>query len=186
MGAGVCTAHRQRQLRGAVVDVPIRIYNPGRGCSTEGCNKSHHAHGMCADCFRRSLRGNRALNQACAHCGALMEASARRRYCVNCSPPGDTAARVMLRNYNFSRAEYNALLAKQSGVCAMVLCGRPAKVIDHDHVCCPGKKTCGKCIRGLLCVTCNSWLAPLEAAGWLAAAQGYLQYPPFKRMKVGQ
>jgi hypothetical protein len=30
--------------------------------------------------------------------------------------------------------------------------------VDHDHTCCPGKKSCGKCIRGFLCRACNSFI----------------------------
>src|SRR4029077_2130187 len=30
--------------------------------------------------------------------------------------------------------------------------------VDHDHNCCPGAHSCGKCIRGILCGTCNSAL----------------------------
>jgi hypothetical protein len=29
-------------------------------------------------------------------------------------------------------------------------------VVDHDHQCCPvDRYSCGKCVRGLICRTCN-------------------------------
>jgi len=33
----------------------------------------------------------------------------------------------------------------------------PRKIhIDHDHACCQGRRSCGKCLRGLACHTCNT------------------------------
>jgi Recombination endonuclease VII len=53
---------------------------------------------------------------------------------------------------------YFALLDSQGGVCAVCLGlnSHGARLsIDHDHSCCPGVKSCGKCVRGLLCMRCN-------------------------------
>ena len=68
--------------------------------------------------------------------------------------------RAIERNYGISVDEYNKMVISQEGVCA--ICKRvPNKTfsIDHDHTCCPERsRSCGKCIRGLLCQTCNQAL----------------------------
>lgn len=68
--------------------------------------------------------------------------------------------------------QFNELLEVQGRACAM--CLKPFEderpQVDHDHSCCPmGKKrptrTCGKCIRGLLCFRCNTALGYYERYG---------------------
>ena len=59
-----------------------------------------------------------------------------------------------------SLSDYDKMLALQEGLCKICRLDFPGKFrkhfsVDHDHVCCPGKKSCGKCIRGLVCETCN-------------------------------
>ncbi len=65
-----------------------------------------------------------------------------------------------LLKHNISPERHEALLIEQKGVCA--ICKRPPETfgirhldIDHDHRCCPGTYSCGKCIRGLICIACN-------------------------------
>jgi len=56
-------------------------------------------------------------------------------------------------------AEFRERVENQKGCCA--ICGRPCErlAVDHDHACCPDRnKSCGKCIRGLLCTNCNTGL----------------------------
>ena len=75
------------------------------------------------------------------------------------SPKGqETSKRIILRNkYSINLEKYNELTIKQHGKCA--ICSEPSVPkklgVDHDHNCCPGEKSCGKCIRGLLCNRCN-------------------------------
>lgn len=68
--------------------------------------------------------------------------------------------------YNISAEEYYQMLEDQADGCS--LCGRTEQeegkhlAVDHDHSCCPGKKSCGMCVRGLLCVSCNRQLGQYE------------------------
>ena len=51
--------------------------------------------------------------------------------------------------------------------------------VDHDHACCREKnRSCGECIRGLLCHTCNIALGHIERR--YAMARAYLDSPPVR------
>lgn len=68
------------------------------------------------------------------------------------------------RMYNITPEQYDEMLHAQDGTCA--LCRQPSGNrlhVDHDHCCCPGKKSCGDCIRGLLCGPCNRLLGWYDA-----------------------
>lgn len=75
--------------------------------------------------------------------------------------------------------QYNKLLKLQNGKCK--LCEKDEfkfkykLSIDHDHKCCPGKKSCGNCIRGLLCPQCNWSLGVLENIEFCSKATIYLK-----------
>jgi len=48
--------------------------------------------------------------------------------------------------------------------------------IDHDHACCSGNQSCGKCVRGLLCSSCNRALGLFgDDPSVLQAAITYLE-----------
>lgn len=51
-------------------------------------------------------------------------------------------------------------LARRESTESCELCGDRLKVphIDHNHKCCAGRTTCGKCIRGTICDGCNRGL----------------------------
>lgn len=86
---------------------------------------------------------------------------------------------MTLRKFGLTRGQYAVMLDAQNGACA--ICGRTNKngtalAVDHDHSCCPGKRSCGKCVRGLLCSNCNLVLGLVgDSRDLLASAGWYLR-----------
>lgn len=86
--------------------------------------------------------------------------------------------------HGITQDDYDDMLKSQGGVCA-ICSGPPDKrrfSIDHDHSCCAGKRSCGKCVRGLLCQRCNAGIGMLKddpdivisAASYLLARKAIL------------
>lgn len=98
------------------------------------------------------------------------------------SNPERTAAnrhRDRCRNFGITPEDYARMLEAQGGGCA--ICGATAEdngrrlAIDHDHTCCPGDRSCGKCVRGILCSTCNIAVGYFEKEETRMKCQAYVE-----------
>jgi Recombination endonuclease VII len=87
----------------------------------------------------------------------------------------------LLSRYGISQTQFDWLLKAQDHACAMChrAFGEGVIFIDHDHHCCDTEKSsCGKCIRGLLCLSCNTALGHIERKSELARV--LLAAPPVR------
>lgn len=74
--------------------------------------------------------------------------------------PDKTRSKWHWVRYKLSSTRFIALLFRQRFCCPCGLMFSELLVpqVDHDHTCCVGEKSCGMCIRGLLCKRCNQLL----------------------------
>ncbi len=85
------------------------------------------------------------------------------------------------RKNGISVEVYDGYSSLQNHKCA--ICERPNEdsrarrlAIDHDHKCCPGRYSCGQCVRGLLCDKCNVGLGWFrDNSGLLSKAAKYVE-----------
>lgn len=81
------------------------------------------------------------------------------------------------------RIDFNSMWLAQQGLCAVcgILmlpkgCDPESVVVDHDHRCCSGQTSCGKCVRGLIHKRCNLILGNAEdSPELLLLAAAYLK-----------
>lgn len=169
--------YQVRCRRRSCTDLPIA------DCVFDGCFNPR-GHGMLCSGHQNQHRKGRTLvplrakasNLALArrddegrkHCGScdrwLPEDGFQRRTVLsdglapNCRDCYSFAA--LIKHHKISVTRYLEMLEAQGGVCAICKEPPPAGqrlVIDHRHSCCPVKsRSCGKCVRGLLCGTCNT------------------------------
>jgi hypothetical protein len=112
-----------------------------------------------------SVKGSGAVYRSdpCTSCGKRM----RRRVevkgpakCMDCrladpSPGSVFSFRSHLHKHHLTVDQYEAMLAAQEGRCGICRKVLQQPRVDHDHSCCPGRYSCGRCIRGLVDPGCN-------------------------------
>ena len=71
-----------------------------------------------------------------------------------------------IKKHGLTLEIYNSMLKSQDYKCAICRTDKPGGrggfQIDHDHKCCQYGYSCGKCVRGLLCYTCNAGMGYLK------------------------
>lgn len=97
-------------------------------CSEPGCDRNAYARGVCAKHYEK-----------------FRDPTKRRRSWIRA-------------RYNISVEQYEAMLIAQGYRCAIDGCELENRdergeylCVDHDHSCCPGDRSCGRCVRALLC-----------------------------------
>lgn len=166
---GYCKSHYDQQYNGREMRIP-KQYFPAD-------SRNEHGHKLCRTCnqwlpeagFASSSGKIDGLQSRCRGCNAAIYQS--RRDLVR--------DKMRQQRFGITRQEFDALFASQGNVCALCGTDNPGRnywAVDHDHACCPSTdKTCGRCIRGILCGLCNHGLGAFrDSAEVLRKAAEYL------------
>lgn len=150
-------------------------------CEFKNCNRNKVARGFCATHYCQMIRHGKLTvirkfrfspvnkvnkTQLCTQCEYWLpfnnftnrkddRKNERYSVCKRCKT---------YNRYNMTARDYDIMLKKQNYKC--LCCSKKhskSKLhVYHNHSCCPGHKSCGKCIRGLLCNGCNAAIGHLK------------------------
>lgn len=125
-------------------------------CTIPDCGRESRALKLCDTHYRRKKQG---LDPA----AAILRASHKKRpdcLVMGCQRISDfknlcaTHYRNALRHH-IPVPKYVEIMESPCGCCGVFTKSLSDRHIDHDHQCCPGTYSCGACVRGILCNTCN-------------------------------
>ena len=133
---------------------------------------------QCIDCEREGIMSKRKTphpGPRCATHHRQVRGERRNR----------SHAKRLEEVYSITAEDYAAIYDLQGGVCAICRRATGARKrlsVDHDHNCCNGPHSCGKCVRSLCCGPCNKMLGHMRDDPEMAERViNYLTDPPGRR-----
>lgn len=155
-------------------------------CKIPNCDRPYYGHWLCNAHYQQRRQGRliKPIRPNRKNGEVALRDSAGRKQCIACllwlstaffSAHGKTVDKLQVRClscvnagrvlilYGLDKHDIANRMLEQAHACAICkvdISGR--YVIDHNHNCCPQLKTCGKCIRGLLCGGCNLGLGAFK------------------------
>lgn len=168
-GRGYCARHYQRARKGVPLAQPFHSRDGAQGCLVEKCDRPHSSKGYCRLHYSRWVAG-RDMHEPGVY------------GLKGCSIPGCDRPHhqhTMCRRHSDQAKRYclsvDQMVQFMSAPCQICGCDPAKPFIDHDHACCPGDRSCGDCVRGVLCQGCNLGLGAFkDDPSKLEAAKKYL------------
>ena len=127
-----------------------------------------------AECKRCTINSRAEFRKANSE-----RVNASRRLAYRSKDAAARRAQTLMSYYGLTVADVEKYLERQNG-CAVCHRSEPGTSrwwhVDHDHSCCPeSARSCGQCVRGILCHRCNLMLGQArDSVETLRSAIDYL------------
>lgn len=139
-------------------------------CSVESCLRERIARGFCKNHYRKFMRyGDPLAGRTWGTCASGHDLTdpanvykGRSTQCLICMSSHRRKNRLWWR-FKMTPEQWDSLFESQGKKCAICFEDSAERwMVDHDHSCCDTQKTCGECVRGILCQNCNDRMRAVD------------------------